>query len=350
MTPAETPSPIVTILDVEAAAQRISGVAVRTPLLSSPELDERVGGRVLIKPEVLQRTGSFKFRGAYNAISALDQSRREQGVVAFSSGNHAQGVACAAALLGWAATIVMPADAPAMKLNRTRAYGATVVTYDRLAESREEIAAELAARTGAVTIPPYDHPMIMAGQGTVGLEIAEQSAELGLSPEVVLVPCGGGGLTAGVATALSDRLPRASVHPVEPAVCDDTARSLLAGERLTNPADAFTICDSLRAPTPGQLTFAVNRALVGPGLAVGDDDVLAAMRWAFENLKLVVEPGGAVALAAVLFGTAVPSGPLDLAGRTAVVVLSGGNADPAALAGARAESAGQSAGGRPVGG
>lgn len=332
MTPAETPSPIVTIIDVEAAAQRISGVAVRTPLVASPELDERVGGRVLFKPEVLQRTGSFKFRGAYNAIAALDQNRREQGVVAFSSGNHAQGVACAAALLGWDATIVMPADAPAMKLSRTRGYGATVVTYDRLTESREEIAAELADRTGAITIPPYDHPMIMAGQGTVGLEIAEQSAELGLSPEVVLVPCGGGGLTAGVATALSDRCPQADVRTVEPAVFDDTARSLIAGERLSNAADAFTVCDALRAPTPGELTFAVNRRLVGAGLAVEDEAVLAAMLWAFENLKLVVEPGGAVALAAVLSEEFARSGKLQLAGRTAVVVLSGGNTGPATLA------------------
>ena len=313
------------IADIEAAAERIAGVAVRTPLLRSAELDDRVGGRVLIKPEVLQRTGSFKFRGAYNTIAALDQDERPRGVVAFSSGNHAQGVACAATLLGWAATIVMPADAPPMKIDRTRGYGATVITYDRLTESREEIAAELAARTGAITVPPYDHPMIMAGQGTVGLEIAEQAAWLDLRPELVLVPCGGGGLTAGVATAVTARCPGVVVHPVEPAACDDTARSLAVGHRVENGAEATTICDALRAPTPGELTFAVNQPLVGAGLSVSDEQVLAAMIWAFENLKLVVEPGGAVGLAALL------SGQVELAGRTAAVVLSGGNTDPTML-------------------
>ncbi len=316
---------VVGIADIEAAAERIAGIAVRTPLIRSAELDDRVGGRVLIKPEVLQRTGSFKFRGAYNTIASLDQKERSRGVVAFSSGNHAQGVACAARLLGWAATIVMPADAPPMKIDRTRDYGATVITYDRLTESREEIAAALAARTGAITVPPFDHPMIMAGQGTVGLEIAEQAAALDLRPELVLVPCGGGGLTAGVATAVTARCPGVVVHPVEPVACDDTARSLAVGHRVENGAEATTICDALRAPTPGELTFAVNRALVGAGLSVSDEQVLAAMLWAFENLKLVVEPGGAVGLAALL------TGQLELAGRTAVVVLSGGNTDPAML-------------------
>ncbi len=322
---------MLSIAEIEAAADRISRVAVRTPLLPSPELDALTGGRVLLKAEVLQRTGSFKFRGAYNLISSLDQSDRGRGVVAFSSGNHAQGVACAAALLGWPATIVMPSDAPALKRQRTIDYGAEVIGYDRLTESREEIAAELAGRTGAVVVPPYDHPMIMAGQGTAGLEIAVQAAEAGLSPDVVLVPCGGGGLTAGIATALSDRCPAAVVHPVEPSSCDDTARSLAAGRRLANPAGADTICDALRAPTPGELTFAVNRRLAGPGLRVGDDQVRDAMRWASVNLKLVVEPGGAVALAAVLSGllSGVAGERLELSGRTTVIVLSGGNTDPA---------------------
>ncbi|MBA8792660.1 threonine dehydratase [Friedmanniella endophytica] len=309
------------IADVEAAAVRIRDQAVRTPLLGSAALDARAGGRVLLKAETLQRTGSFKFRGAYNLISALDPAERDRGVVAFSSGNHAQGVAHAASLLGWASTVVMPADAPPLKIERTRAFGATVVTYDRATESREEIAAALAARTGAVTVPPYDHSMIMAGQGTVGLELAAQAAERELVPDQVLVPCGGGGLTAGIATALADRLPRAVVRPVEPAGYDDTTRSLAAGERVANAAGASSICDALLAPTPGELTFAVNAALAGPGLVVDDDQVRAAVRWAFEELKLAVEPGGAVALAAVLAGVA------DTADRVSVVVLSGGNTD-----------------------
>ena len=313
-----------TFADVEAAAERLRAVAVRTPLLESEALNERVGGRVLLKPECLQRTGSFKFRGAYNAISQIDAGA----VVAYSSGNHAQGVAAAARLLGKAATIVMPADAPAIKIESTRARGAEVRLYDRATESREEIGAAIAARTGAALIRPYDDPRIIAGQGTVGLELAEQTKACGLELEVALAPCGGGGLIAGCALALSAAFPGIALYAVEPADLDDTARSLEAGARQTNAPGATSICDALLLPTPGELTFAINRQLLAGGLTVSDHEVRSAMAFASRHLKLVVEPGGAVALAAVL------SGKLPLEHRTAAVVLSGGNVDPALLAAA----------------
>jgi len=309
--------------DLEAAAARLAGVAVRTPLLESPLLNDRLGGRLLVKAEPLQLTGSFKIRGAYNKIAGLPADRRAAGVVAFSSGNHAQGVAAAARLLGVAATIVMPADAPAIKRRNTEAWGARIVPYDRLRDDREAIGAAIAAETGATLVRPYDDPAIIAGQGTVGLELAEQCAAAGAHPDAVLVPCGGGGLSAGIATALADRLPGVPVHPVEPAGFDDTARSLAAGARLANAPGGSSLCDALLGPIPGEVTFAVNRRLLAPGLAVDDAAVLAAMAAAFEAFKLVVEPGGAVALAAVLSG-AVPT-----AGRTLVAVASGGNVDPA---------------------
>lgn len=309
--------------EIVAAADRLAGVAVATPLLENPALNDAVGGRILLKAETLQRTGSFKFRGAYNFISQIDPAQRRSGVVAYSSGNHAQGVAAAAALLGAPATIVMPADAPAIKLDNTRALGATVVTYDRTSENREAIAAGLAADTGATIVPPYDHPWTIAGQGTVGLEIAAQAADLGAAADAALVCCGGGGLTAGIATALAELSPATAIYTVEPEGFDDTARSLAAGARQTNRAGARSICDALLAPEPGELTFAINSRLVAGGLAVSDDDVRRAMAYAWQTLKLVVEPGGAVALAAVL------SGALDCAGRTVVVVLTGANVDAA---------------------
>jgi threonine dehydratase len=319
-----TPDRLPTIADVEAAAERLRAVAVRTPLLESDVLNERVGGRVLLKPECLQRTGSFKFRGAYNAISQIDGGA----VVAYSSGNHGQGVAAAAKLLGKAATIVMPADAPAIKIESTRARGAEVRLYDRATESREEIGAAIAARTGAALIKPYDDPRIIAGQGTVGLELAEQIKACELELEVALAPCGGGGLIAGCALALSAAFPGIALYAVEPADLDDTARSLEAGARQTNAPGATSICDALLLPTPGELTFAINRQLLAGGLTVSDHEVRSAMAFASRHLKLVVEPGGAVALAAVL------SGKLPLEHRTAAVVLSGGNVDPALLAAA----------------
>jgi threonine dehydratase len=308
--------------DVAAAAERLRGLAVETPLLESEALNELAGGRLLVKAEPLQRTGSFKFRGAYNAISVL----RPAAVVAFSSGNHAQGVALAARLLGIPATIVMPADAPRAKLDGTRALGAAVVTYDRATEDREAIGAELASRSGAALVRPYDDPLIMAGQGTVGLELAEQAARRGAALDAALVCCGGGGLVAGCAVALARVAPGAAVYAVEPQGFDDTARSLAAGERVANPPGGPSMCDALLAPTPGELTFAVNRRLLAGGLAVTDAEAGEAMRLAFRHLKLAVEPGGAVALAAAL------GGKLPTRGRTIGVVLSGGNVDAALFA------------------
>jgi threonine dehydratase len=303
--------------DVAGAAERLRGVAATTPLLESDALNELAGGRLLIKAECLQRTGSFKFRGAYNTILTL----RPAAVVAFSSGNHAQGVALAARLLGIPATIVMPADAPRTKLEGTRALGAEVVTYDRTGEDREAIGREIAARTGAAVVRPFDDPRIIAGQGTVGLELAEQAAARGAALDAVTVCCGGGGLVAGCALALTHLVPGVAVHPVEPAAFDDTARSLAAGKRLGNPPDARSFCDALLSPMPGELTFAVNSRLLAGGLAVTDAEVAHAMRLAFRHLKLVIEPGGAVALAAAL------TGKLPARGRTVGVVVSGGNVD-----------------------
>ncbi len=315
-------APLPTFADVLAAARRLHGVARRTPLLSHERLDERVGGRLLIKPEPLQHTGSFKFRGAYNALRCHAASA----VVAYSSGNHAQGVARAAHLLGIPACIVMPADAPAIKRAATEAWGARVVTYDRDREVREEIGERIAAERGATLVRPYDDPHVIAGQGTVGLEIARQCLARGILPDAALFPCGGGGLVSGSALALRACLPGIAVHSVEPEGFDDTARSLRAGRRLANPPGGESLCDALLAPTPGALTFALNRRLLAGGLAVSDAEVAEAMRLAFETLKIVVEPGGAVALAAVL------SGRFDGRGRTTVVVLSGGNVDPALFA------------------
>jgi threonine dehydratase len=310
--------------DIEAAAARLRRIAVRTPLLESEALNERAGGRVLLKAECLQRTGSFKFRGAYNTISQIEADA----VVAYSSGNHAQGVAAAAKLLGKAATIVMPADAPAIKVENTRAYGAAVRLYDRQREAREAIGAEIAARTGAALIRPYDDPRIIAGQGTAGLEIAAEARERGVEVNVALIPCGGGGLIAGCALALTKAFPGIALYAVEPDGLDDTRRSLEAGERVANAPGASSICDALLLPTPGELTFAINRHLLAGGLAVSDDEVRRALAFAFRHLKLVLEPGGAVALAAVL------SGKLPLDGRTAAVALSGANVDPALFAAA----------------
>ncbi len=307
--------------DVLDAARRLRGAARTTPLLRSGALDSRVGGRLLLKAEPLQRAGSFKFRGAWNRMSRLSAAERARGVVAWSSGNHAQGVAAAAAALRTRAAIVMPRDAPRAKIAGARALGAEIRLYDRRSESREEIGAALAAERGAPVVEPYDDPDVIAGQGTVGLEAAAQAAQLGLVPDLALVPCGGGGLVAGTALALRARVPGIAVHPVEPAGFDDTARSLAAGERLANAPDARSICDALLAPEPGALTFALNRAQLAPGLVVSDEEARAAMRAAFRHLKLVVEPGGAVALAAALAGR------VDCRGRTVVVVLSGGNVD-----------------------
>jgi threonine dehydratase len=311
-----------TAADVDAAAQRLAGVALRTPLVTSPVLDAVTQGRVFLKAEILQRTGSFKFRGAYNKLSSIPQHDRARGVVAFSSGNHAQGVAAAAKLLGMPAVIVMPSDAPRPKRERTAALGAEVVLYDRVRENRQTIAQEIAQKRGAALVPPYDDPLIIAGQGTAGREIIEDLAALGLAPDAVVVTASGGGLTAGIALAVKARVPEARVYTAEPEGFDDHARSFRSGAREKNAALTGTICDALMAQTPGELTFAINRTLVTEGAAVSDEEVGAAVAFAFRELKLVVEPGGAVALAALL------SGKIDVKGKIAVAVLSGGNVDP----------------------
>jgi threonine dehydratase len=315
-------SALPTFADVEAAARRLAGHAVLTPLLESPLLNDRLGGRLLVKAEVLQRTGSFKFRGAFNRISLIPEAERPRGVVAFSSGNHAQGVAAAARFLGIPATIVMPSDAPAIKVANTREWGARVVLYDRWKEDREAIGAGISAETGATLVRPYDDPYIMAGQGTIGLELADQAGAIGARLDAVLAPCGGGGMISGIALAIAARCPGTRVYAVEPAGFDDTTRSLAAGERLSNAAGASSFCDALLAPMPGELTFAVNSTHLAGGFAVTDAEVAAAMAVARDHFKLVVEPGGAVALAAVL------SEKISIAGKTMAVVCSGGNVDP----------------------
>ena len=308
--------------DIEAAAARLAGWAVETPLLNSPALDRMLGGRVLLKAEILLRTGSFKFRGAFNRISLIPEAERGAGVIAYSSGNHAQGVAAAAALLAVPATIVMPADAPAIKVANTRGYGAEVVLYDRATENREAIGAALSAERGATLVRPYDDPGVIAGQGTCGLEIAQQAAARGFEIDTLLVCCGGGGLTAGCALALAELSPKTQIYTVEPAGFDDTRRSLAEGVRVENDPAARSFCDALLAPTPGELTFPINRRLLAGGFAVSDEEVRAAMDYAFRTLKLVVEPGGAVALAALLAGR------LETRGKTVALTLSGGNVDP----------------------
>ena len=309
------------INDIEAAATRLAGISVRTPLLRNFELDEIAGGVVLIKPECLQVTGSFKIRGAYNLLSQLTPEQAQKGVVAWSSGNHAQGVAAAGALLNIQTTIVMPGDAPKAKLDNTKRLGGEVITYDRYAGDRESIAREIAADRDATLVPSYDHEHIIAGQGTTGLEIAADSLALGLPPDQVLIPCGGGGLSSGIGLAMRDQFPEVSVYPVEPEDFDDTARSLELGKRESIDESARSICDALQTTMPGQLTFAINSKLMQKGLTVSDEEVREAMRFAFRNLKLVVEPGGAVALAAIL------AAKVATAGKTTAIVLSGGNVD-----------------------
>lgn len=313
-----------TSADVFAAARRLAQQAIVTPAISNPVLNERIGATVVIKAETLQVGGAFKFRGAYNRLSQLDAEQRSRGVVAWSSGNHAQGVAAAAKRVGTRAVIVMPDDTPSIKIENTQRFGAGIVRYDRYSQDREQIGRDLAREMNAIVVPPYDDPHIIAGQGTTALELAAQTrALLNRDLDVLMAPCGGGGLVAGCALALSAVSPRTAIYAVEPAGFDDTARSLQSGRRESNAPGARTICDALMPPRPGELTFPINREHLRGGLVVSDNEVLDAIAFAWRELKLVVEPGGCVALAALLHGK------LDVRGKTVGIVLSGGNVEPA---------------------
>jgi len=317
----------ISLSDIRAARHRLEGHVRVTPLLESPLLNRQAGRRVLVKAEALQITGSFKFRGAWSAVSALSPHESEAGVLAYSSGNHAQGIAHAAALHDVPAVIVMPTDAPEAKIANTRAYGAEVVLYDRPGgENREEIGAALAEERGLTLIKPYDNPQVMAGQGTAGLELAAQAREAGVTRADVLICCGGGGLSAGVAMALAGEAPGLRVRPVEPEGFDDVTRSLAAGERLENAPGGASICDAIVTPAPGELTFPILARLAGPGLVVSDEEALAAMEAAFAHLRVVAEPGGAVGLAAALFRGD------EVEGEAVICLLTGGNVDAAMFA------------------
>ena len=309
---------------IRAAAARLAGNIRRTPLLHAPLLDRVAGRRIFVKAECLQLTGSFKARGGWSAVSALDPQARARGVIAYSSGNHAQGVALAAARHGVPCVILMPSDAPAVKIANTRAYGAEVVLYDRATEDRDAIGDRLAADRGLTLIKPFDDPQVIAGQGTTGLEIAAQVAQVGVTQAPVLVCCGGGGLASGIALALEADAPGLRVQTAEPAGFDDMARSLAAGAPIRNPATTGSICDAILTPQPGQLTLPILSRLAGPGLVVTDDQALQAMALAFTPLRIVLEPGGAVALAAALFSPDLPD--------TVICVATGGNVDPATFA------------------
>jgi threonine dehydratase len=311
---------------IQKAAMRLAGHAQRTPLLSSPFLDDIAGRRVFVKAECLQHTGSFKFRGGWSAISMLTPEERKIGVIAYSSGNHAQGVAYAAQQHGVPATILMPSDAPKLKIENTKAFGAEVVLYNRETEDRDAVGAWLAQERGLILIKPYDEPYVIAGQGTVGLEIAEQAAEHGVKTADVLVCCGGGGLTSGISLALAQTAPGLRARPVEPFGFDDVARSLLSGEIERNDRTTGSICDAIITPAPGELTFPIMKKHCGPGLVVSDDDALRAMAAAFARLKIVLEPGGAVALAAALYHSD------KVQGDAVITVASGGNVDGAQFA------------------
>jgi threonine dehydratase len=318
-------------VDVEAAAERLRGFIVRTPILRHPLLDSLAGGSILVKAEPLQRTGSFKLRGATNAALLMDPAARRDGIVTVSSGNHGHAMAAAAHMLGMPALVAVPQDAPAIKVESAKRWGAEILFFDRHGTDRDTLAARLAVERRATLIPPFDHPDVIAGQGTVGLELVEDAKAAGLTLDVLAVPTGGGGLIGGCALVMEALVPSAEIWAVEPEGWDDTRRSLEAGRRLVNDGTGPGLCDSLLTKQPGALTFAINRPRLAGGVVVTPAEVLSAMRFAFEHLKLVVEPGGAVALAAVL------AGKLDWRGRVAGVVVSGGNVDPALFTRALAE-------------
>ncbi len=319
-------SPLLSPDDIRIAARRIAPFAIRTPLIENAALNERVGGRILLKAEGFQRTGSFKFRGAYNRICQLKSPVSEKGVVAYSSGNHAQGVAHAAQLMGVPSTIAMPDDTPEIKRRNTQDFGAEIVLFDRDGQDRVELARQLAQERQATIVPPFDDPDIIAGQGTCGLEIIEEARNRKLDVDALLVCHGGGGLAAGISTIVSESSPDTKIYAVEPEDFDDLGRSLASGQIVPNEKGSGSICDALLSRQPGDLTFPINKQLLAGALAVSDDDVRTAVRYAFEVLKLVVEPGGAVALAALL------SGRFSCDGHTVAVTLSGSNVDPALYA------------------
>lgn len=310
-----------TLADIQIAHTRLQGRAVRTPLIRNQRLNELVGGEVFLKCENLQTTGSFKFRGGYNAVAANLELAKSRGVVASSSGNHAQGVAEACRIFGVEATIIMPSDAPISKKTRTKRSGAKLVEYDRINDDRDAILDQLALDSGALKIHPYEHPDVIAGQGTVGLEVCEQLADFGKIPDHIVVCAGGGGLVAGMYIAMCESFPRAVFHTAEPVGHDDQARSHKKGVRLSNIQAPATVQDAIVTPSPGELSFAMLNGKMGNGLAASDDEVFSVVKFAFEELKLVVEPGGACALACMLNGS------INLSGQIAVVTLSGGNID-----------------------
>ena len=312
-----------TLADVEDAEGALVGIGVNTPLLESLEVNAALSGRLLIKAETLQRTGSFKFRGAYNRIRQLKETERRRGVIAYSSGNHAQAVACAARMVGTKSVIVMPDDAPLNKIARTRELGAEVITYDRMLESREDVAERVGAERDLVMVPPNEDARVLAGAGTVALELIRQAESVGALLDAVLVPCGGGGLTAATALVFEALSPTTGVYGVEPDLFDDTRRSLQAGERLANPKGQKTICDAIMTDTPGELTFSINRERLNGVLTVSDDEVRSAMTFTFDNFKMVIEPGATVGLASVL------SQKIDIKGKSIAIIATGGNVDAA---------------------
>jgi len=314
---------VVTLADVEDASAALEGIVFRTPLLANADVDAELGGRLLIKAECAQRTGAFKIRGAYNRMRRLSAAERARGAITYSSGNHALGVALAGRLLNVSALIVMPSDVPPAKMAAVRALGAEIATFERDTESSDEVVERLRARSGRIVVPPSADPRVLAGAGTAALELVAQARELGADPDVVLIPCGGGGLTAATAVVMQALSPGTGVYAAEPELFDDTRRSLAAGHPVPNPKGRRTICDSIMTPIPNDVTFPINRALLEGGVVASDDAVRAAMRFAFERYKIVVEPGAAVGLAAVL------SGDVDIRGRTVATIVTGGNVDPA---------------------
>jgi len=313
--------------DIQDAAQALNEIAIRTPLLGSPDVDVRFAGRLLIKVECVQRTGAFKIRGAYNRIRQMSASEKQRGVITYSSGNHAQGVALASQLLGTSALIAMPEDTTTAKMESTRALEAEIVTFDRDSEDSGEVVSRLRAKTGRIIVPPSGDGRVLAGGGTVALELFEQARNLGTSLDAVLVPCGGGGLTAATAIVMQALSPTTQVFAVEPELFDDTRRSLVAGRRVSNPKGRRTICDAIMTPTPNALTFPINRDLLAGALVVSDDEVRAAMLFAYDQFKIVVEPGAAVGIAAIL------SRKIEIQGKTIATIVTGGNIDPGRFCG-----------------